>query len=722
MRNRIQMLSLLFGIMALLTLSQAYAASTPMAPLPLPDNEVHDLYVSNGRIYLTGNFSNFTLPDTSVVVRNGLAAMDLASGTIVSSWTPSLDDGAGNAGVGEVLLPSADGKTLFVGGRFARVDGVDHNLIAAIDIDVDSASYGQVKAWDPQLVGTAVLALAMSPVNTTLYVGGEFTASGSLVRQNMAAIDSVSAVTLPWAPDPNGIVHTILPVPDASRLYIGGEFTTIGSSNYGRDSRAALAAVSLANAAVQAWDAGLAGALVSPASVNAMVFSPDTAYLTIAGKFTDVGNDTRVNLARLDATSAIADSTWIADTDGPVYDLIQIANGDLFVGGSFTMVQGQGSFNLAMLRGDTNTVAPWSPQIGSGGGVYSLAVDTDNARLLVGGNYVDIGGDNTYQNLAAYSIVPPVTISTSDGGFSSSTELNVTLSCTDQSGGGCFKTYYTLDNTEPTTASATYGAAFKFDTPDSTTTLKYFSEDVDGNHESIHSETYIIDKTRPQTTASPAPPITDPPTVLTLNAATYVPVELMCDDGANGSGCAVTYYTLDGTTPTTASAVYSGAIDLPDGDTTVRYFSVDQAGNIEAEGSQEYTVDQALPTISVSPDSGNYPPPLDVTIRCDDGAGTGCDQIYLVTDGSVPTDTATPFSYSGDITLTLTRASVLRIEASDVAGNSGSSIVGIYTFTDPSPVKRNGSGAFDGIVLALLALLAFWRLRIRINGENAACR
>jgi len=712
MRNRIQPLSLLFGVMALLLMSRAYSASTPLAPLPLPDGPVHDMYVSNGRAYLAGSFSMLD----GTVVRNGLAAINVATGTIVSTWTPSLGDGAGGAGSGEVLLPSVDGKTLFVGGRFANVDGVDHKLIAAINIDVNSASYGQVSDWDPQLVGTAVLALDLSPAGSTLYVGGDFTAAGSpsLPRRNLAAIDMTSAITLPWAPDPDGIVDAIVSAPDGSRVYAAGVFTTIGSSD-GRDNRTALAALNPGNAAVQAWDAGLIGT-----AVNAMSLSADAAYLTIAGQFADAGGQARANLARLDTTNGTADAAWLADTDGPVYGLVQTVNGDLFVGGAFTTIQGQGSYNLAMLRGDTITVAPWSPLIGSGSGgvVYGLAVDATNAQLLVAGDYADIGGDVAYQDLAAYSIAPPVTVSSSDGGFATnSPPLTVTLSCSDQSGSGAActsTTYLTVDGTEPTTASTTYAAPLLFST---STTLKYFSVDVDGNRESIHSETYTIDLTPPQTTPSPAQ--------TTLNAATYAPLELLCNDGANGSGCATTYYTLDGSVPTTASAVYSQAIDLPEGVTTVRYFSVDQAGNIETEGSQQYTVDQQLPTISVSPDSGNYLPPIDVTLVCDDGAGTGCDQIYLTTDGSDPTSSTnpvTPFTYTGPITLTLSSASILRIGASDVAGNSGSSIVGIYTFTDPSPIRRNGSGAIDVVVLALLVLLALFRLYIRVSGGNDAYR
>jgi len=705
MRNPLRRLSLLLAVVAILIIPRAYPASIPLAPLPLPNGPVNDVYVSDeGRLYLAGAF---TLLDGSEV-RNGLAAIDVTSGAIVSSWAPSLSDGGGGAGIGEVLLPSVDGKTLYVGGRFADVDAVAHQHIAAIDIDPNSASYGQAKSWDPELTGTSVLALSLSSSGTTLYVGGEFTASGrpGLPRQNLAAIDVTTAETLPWIPDPDGIVHDILLAPDGSRVYVAGEFTTIGSSD-GRDYRSALAALNPGNAAVLNWDASL-----TAVAVYTMLLSDDGASLTIGGDFSQADVDSRANLARLDSSTAVADSGWIVDTDGPVFSLIDTATGNLFVGGAYAAIQGQVRENLAMLRGDTATLLPWSPQVGVGVGgasVLGLAVDSTNNTLLVAGDYGAIGTDASYQNLAAYSIEPPVTVSDSGGVTASQSTINVTLSCTDQVGGACMVTYLTTDGTEPTTASTIYSAPMPIS---STTTLKYFSVDSDGNREVVHSEAYIIELTAPQTTASPGPLTTDSPLQRTLNAQTYGSLELLCNDDVDGSGCATTYYTLDGTVPTTMSAVYDAPIVLPDGITTVSFFSVDQAANEETPvTSVEYTVDRDLPTISVSHDSGNYAPPLDVTIVCDDGAGTGCGEIYLVTDGSVPSTSATSFTYGGPINLTLSSASVLRIQVSDLAGNTGLSIVGIYTFTDPTPLKRNGSGAVDGLLLLLLALFTVVRRR-----------
>lgn len=84
----------------------------------------------------------------------------------------------------------------------------------------------------------------------------------------------------------------------------------------------------------------------------------------------------------------------------------------------------------------------------------------------------------------------------------------------------------------------------------------------------------------PVTTATPAGGNYDSlalPTV-TLNCA---------DEG--GSGCSATYYTLDGSDPTTSSPVYSGPLEISDS-SSLKFFSTDIAGNGERVQSESYTI------------------------------------------------------------------------------------------------------------------------------------
>ena len=74
---------------------------------------------------------------------------------------------------------------------------------------------------------------------------------------------------------------------------------------------------------------------------------------------------------------------------------------------------------------------------------------------------------------------------------------------------------------------------------------------------------------------SPPPSDLAPPTTRVTPTggefSTAVEVSLTCDDGS-GSGCAATYYTLDGTTPGTGSTRYREPFTLGN-TTTVRFYS-----------------------------------------------------------------------------------------------------------------------------------------------------
>jgi hypothetical protein len=114
------------------------------------------------------------------------------------------------------------------------------------------------------------------------------------------------------------------------------------------------------------------------------------------------------------------------------------------------------------------------------------------------------------------------------------------------------------------------------------TTLKYFSTDVAGNSEAIKTSVYTInlpsDTTPPVTTASPS-------------GGTYTgsqTVTLTCSDGT-GSGCDKIYFTIDGSTPTTASNIYTAPLVIVS-TTTLKYFANDLAGNAEAVKTQTYTI------------------------------------------------------------------------------------------------------------------------------------
>ena len=89
-----------------------------------------------------------------------------------------------------------------------------------------------------------------------------------------------------------------------------------------------------------------------------------------------------------------------------------------------------------------------------------------------------------------------------------------------------------------------------------------------------------IDTTAPITSIRPYDAVKNPTNTYTEPQTVYLDVNEMAD----------TYYTLDGGTPTTASAKYIGDGILIDATKTIKYFSVDQSGNAETPKELTYTI------------------------------------------------------------------------------------------------------------------------------------
>jgi hypothetical protein len=182
------------------------------------------------------------------------------------------------------------------------------------------------------------------------------------------------------------------------------------------------------------------------------------------------------------------------------------------------------------------------------------------------------------------------------------TNQNVTVTLSPTDAGQVATTYYTTNGTDPTTASS-QGTSISLTTA-GTYTIKYFSVDAAGNAEPVKTAAtpIRIDKTAPTTTDNTA-------TIgnawkNTTQTVTLTPVD------TGGSGVLTTYYTTNGSVPTTESAQGTSVVLSDSGTYTIRYFSVDAAGNAEAvkTAGTQIRIDTAVPTnaIQFPADGGRY--------------------------------------------------------------------------------------------------------------------
>ncbi len=147
---------------------------------------------------------------------------------------------------------------------------------------------------------------------------------------------------------------------------------------------------------------------------------------------------------------------------------------------------------------------------------------------------------------------------------------------------------------------------------------------------------------------------------------------------------ATIYYTTNGTTPTTSSAVYSGPISVSASE-TVEAIATASGYTTSAVGSAAYTISAGgIATPTFSPAGGTYSSAQNVTIS----DATGGTTIHYTTDGTTPTGSSPV--YSGPITVSATET----IEA--IASSGGGSGAQLATNSDfaTTPPMTPGAGTY----------------------------
>jgi peptidoglycan/xylan/chitin deacetylase (PgdA/CDA1 family) len=162
--------------------------------------------------------------------------------------------------------------------------------------------------------------------------------------------------------------------------------------------------------------------------------------------------------------------------------------------------------------------------------------------------------------------------------------VSVTLSATD-TGSGVASTHYTTDGSAPTLASPLYSGPIGVT---ASATVSYRSWDIAGNAEAVHTQAISVQQ--PPDSIAPTTSISCGGSGCRTGSY-YAPVTVALNgtDNPGGWGVDKTYYTTDGTTPTTSSRVYNGPF-VVNGPTNVQYFSMDLAGNAEQVQSQQIKV------------------------------------------------------------------------------------------------------------------------------------
>jgi len=149
------------------------------------------------------------------------------------------------------------------------------------------------------------------------------------------------------------------------------------------------------------------------------------------------------------------------------------------------------------------------------------------------------------------------------------------------------------------------------------------------------------------------------------------------------AGATQIHYTTDGSTPTTASTMYTGPVSIST-TTTLRAIGVNAGGSSPVTSGTYTILPPSAPVFAPAP--GNYPTAQSVHIM-----SAQATSIYYTTDGSTPTTSSTLFT--GFIAISTT--TTLRAIGVDAAGSSQVTS-GTYTIQPPSvPVFSPAPGLYS---------------------------
>jgi outer membrane protein assembly factor BamB len=170
-------------------------------------------------------------------------------------------------------------------------------------------------------------------------------------------------------------------------IWIGGQFTELRENPPGKGGQV----ISVSNlAAIDATTGAPVPGLAMPPVTGSIVYALAVAdgKLFIGGSFTAVGGASRRNLAAINATSGALDTSFKADM-GVVWTLATDSS-KLYAGGSFTSAKGQPRTRLAAYSFDGVLDSSWKPSADER--PRDMIVAPDGGSIFVVGHFSNVAG------------------------------------------------------------------------------------------------------------------------------------------------------------------------------------------------------------------------------------------------------------------------------------------------------------------------------------------
>ena len=330
------------------------------------DSTASRSWTVNGRVYATkivgdivyvgGQFTTATSPTGTNVARRGLAAFRMSDGSLVTEFHANLN-------TGNVRAIESDGSSLWIGGTFTRVGGVERQRVAKVSLATGAADTAfQANA------GGMVRALEHS--GGDLYIGGQFGSVRGTPRSNLAKVSAATGALNPtFTGGANNWVSGLRISPDGNRMWVTGNFTTLGGA-----SRNGLGGVSTTSGGVSGPNFPSSVAPQLGVDVNT-----DGSRIFVVGQSNVLGA----------YNTSTGGRPWNRRADGDT-QAVKFYNNEVYFG----FHEGyEGDTRVRLLAADPTTGAldpNFRPRFVGFWGVF--AIDATPSGLVVGGEFTTAGG------------------------------------------------------------------------------------------------------------------------------------------------------------------------------------------------------------------------------------------------------------------------------------------------------------------------------------------
>ena len=242
-------------------------------------------------------------------------------------------------------------------------------------------------------------------------------------------------------------------------------------------------------------------------------------------------------------TSAFPNPTFSVSSNGTLNGIAWAVRADQFNTNGPAVLYAWGANDLThtIYQSDSNATRDAAGPANK----FSIPVVTNGKVYVAAHGEVDVYGLLNAQETASVPVISP-----NGGSFSSSQSVTLTTSTPSAS------IYYTIDDSTPTTASTLYSGAI---TVAKHTTIKAIASAPGYLQSAVSSATFDFTTQTPTVTFTPAP-------------GTYVSAQSVTLSDSDAD--AKIYYTVDGSGPSAASTLYSGAIQVSASE-TIKAIAID---------------------------------------------------------------------------------------------------------------------------------------------------